>query len=207
MSLLGSFVMGATLVLAATLAPPARAASPADSSGEFVYCMGKYALCDRAPCKPILRTDKRSDHQFVDVVCSCSVETGWSVGPLSCADRQPVSDKGLTFLISTYSNRFNEQEKTLTCNDPETVWANCYGAPCVVDPADPKQSACTCPVSKTPMATLGGNCLQQSCDAIWSAAPIALDKVADAQFYAYLKANAPDYPVRPPAQACPVTAQ
>lgn len=186
------------------LTPPAMAAasSGSSSSDASVYCKGKYALCDRALCRPVLGRNAQDPNKFDDVICICPVEIGWSVAPDSCDDRKPVTRNGLTFLISAYSNHLNPNHYTLTCNDPETKWADCYGAHCVVDPRDPKHAVCTCPATQGPMSTLGDDCHQQSCGLIWSAAKVALDRKADAQFYAFVKQNDPDYPVNPPAPAC-----
>jgi hypothetical protein len=195
----------AALAGPAALTPSAVAATSGDSSNsEFIYCKGKYALCDRALCKPILGSNARDATKFDVVVCACPVKVGWSVAPKSCDKREPVTHDGLTFLISAYSNNLNPNHSTLTCNDPATTWADCYGAYCVVDPRDPDRASCTCPLKKGAMATLGDDCQQKSCGLIWSAADIQLDKTADAQFYAYVKKNDPGYPVNPPAAACPM---
>ena len=50
-----------------------------------------------------------------------------------------------TTLMSTYSNRFNATNKTLSCSSTDTLWAMCYGAPCVIDSKDPNKASCTCP--------------------------------------------------------------
>jgi len=181
----------------------AQTASPADEiSGNAVFCQGSYALCIRAPCAAVPSRDAQGNYTSDQVLCSCVVESGWSMGPAQCSERTPVKKGGLTFLMSTYSNRFNTQDKTLSCDNADTQWAWCYGAPCVVDPRDPKSATCNCPVRTGPMRTLGGKCSQKSCDLIWSAATPAADKFANQHFYDYMKANQPGYPVNAPAPAC-----
>jgi hypothetical protein len=129
------------------------------------------------------------------------------MGPGACVDRGPVTQNGQTYLISTYSNLFNRTPKnglnnTLTCTDASTVWAWCYGAPCVVDPNDPHKASCNCPLKQSAMSTLGGSCTTGNCSSIWSAATIVGDKFANDHFHMYMQQNHPGVPVNPPAQAC-----
>jgi hypothetical protein len=180
---------------AATLfASAAQAQTPPDVR-PAVFCNGTYALCIRALCTPdVSGSDK--------VVCACVVEQGWSMGPGKCEDRQPITKDGVTTIVSTYSNRFNQTDKTLTCANADTKWAWCYGAPCTVDPGNPKAAVCKCPVRTGPMRTLGGTCDQSSCSQVWSAATPAADAFANRHFYNYMKKHHPDYPANPPALAC-----
>ena len=124
------------------------------------------------------------------------------MGPGACADRNPVRQGGRTYMISTYSNLFNDTHKTLTCSDSKTNWTYCYGAPCVVDDKDPNKATCTCPVLQGAMSTLGGNCEKESCAGIWSAAAPEADKIANQHFYDYMQRNHPTVPVNKPAEAC-----
>ena len=82
------------------------------------------------------------------------------------------------------------------------MWAWCYGAPCVVDSNDPNKATCTCPVQQSAMSTLGGNCRQDACDGIWSAAVPLGDTFANAHFFRTMRQNHPNVPTNPPAQAC-----
>lgn len=197
-------------ILAAALlgltAAPAQAVSPAkmlkEIQNQAVFCEGAYALCIRARCVAAPTLDRLGTYAVNHVVCSCEVEKGWSMGPGQCADRAPVVQNGQTFLISTYSNRFNGENRTLSCNNANTLWAWCYGAPCMVDPLDPTKATCTCPVASGPMQTLGGGCKERSCDAIYSAATPAGDAFANNHFYNYMKQNHPNYPANPPAPVC-----
>lgn len=171
-----------------------------------VFCEGLYALCIKAACAPIV-----DDHANITAFsCSCDNKEGWSMGPGSCDSRVPIGKNGNTFIMSTYSNFYNKDHLTMTCNVNTArpkPWAWCYGAPCMVDPVDPSKSTCTCPLGKeNPMQTLGGRCGSTGggCDGFWSAATEANDKFANQHFYDYMKQNHPNYPVNPPAQACPV---
>src|SRR5262249_32966880 len=119
-----------------------------------------------------------------------------------CSDRDPVQQGGRTYLISTYSNRFNDARRTLTCSEAKTAWAWCYGAPCVLDEKDPNKATCTCPVMQSAMSTPGGDCEKQACSSIWSAAILEGDAAANRHFYTYMQEHHPNVPVNKPAQAC-----
>jgi hypothetical protein len=175
----------------------------AESTVDFqtTFCEGTYALCIKAPCSPIPTLDRIGNYYVERALCECEVVRGWSMGPGSCPDRAPMQQQGRTFLISTYSNRFIAEEKTLTCGD-ETTWAWCYGAPCVVDEGDPTKATCTCPVETGAGSTLGGDCQTAACDRIWSAATPAGDAVANERFYRWMQQNHPEVPANPPAAAC-----
>lgn len=123
------------------------------------------------------------------------------MGPGQSVDRAPVTQGKLhprTFMVSTYSNRFNAMHGTFK----NTLWAWCYGAPCVQNDRDPTKANCTCPLLTSPLQTLGGNCDTGNCKYIYSAAVPRGDEVANKTFAAYMQAHG--YPHEPPAQACPV---
>jgi hypothetical protein len=84
--------------------------------------------------------------------------------------------------------------KTLTCSSDSTQWAWCYGAPCVVDSKDPTKASCNCPVKQSAANTLGGDCKQDACGGLWSAATPQADAGASAIFAAYMKKNNPTVP-------------
>ena len=165
------------------------------------FCKETYALCIKAPCKPIVTRNSDGSYSVKEANCLCVVETGWSMGPGSCESRKPVHQDGHTYLISTYSNFFNKTNMTLTCPSEETVWAWCYGSPCVVDEKDPSKSTCTCPVKTSKMQTLGGDCRKAECKTIWSAATPANNAFAKNEFYKYMKEH--HLPANPPAKDCP----
>jgi hypothetical protein len=207
--------LAAALALTFALAVPFLAAAeegpqpplPADSGESTVdfqstFCDGTYALCIKAPCSPIPTLDRIGNYYVEHALCECQVVRGWSMGPGSCPDRAPMEQHGRTFLISTYSNRFNAEEKTLACGEG-TTWAWCYGAPCVVDELDRSKATCTCPVETGPGSTLGGDCRAGACDQIWSAASPAGDVFANERFYRWMQENHPGVPANPPAAACP----
>ena len=200
------------LLLAAMLAIPAQANAASRDVGGLAgklkaaatFCNGPYALCIKAPCTAI--ASRGSGGATIDsALCSCDVVEGWSMGPASCAARQKVQQGNYTYLMSTYSNFFNATNKTLTCASADTLWAWCYGAPCVVDPDHPEKANCTCPVKQSAASTLGGDCKQNACSSIWSAATPQADAGANAIFAAYMKKNNPTVPSLPPAEACPAT--
>lgn len=180
---------------------PALLASIAAAEFQSTFCDGTYALCIKAPCSPIPTLDRIGNYYVEHALCECNVVQGWSMGPGSCPDRAPMEQHGRTYLISTYSNLYNAEEKTLTCGEG-TTWAWCYGAPCVVDEVDPSKATCTCPVETGPGSTLGGDCQPGACDAIWSAAQPAGDAFANRHYYEWMQKNQPGVPVNPPAAAC-----
>ena len=179
----------------------------AEIQNHATFCDGTYALCIKAPCVAIPTLDRLGHYVTDHAACSCEVVQGYSMGPGACVDRGPVTQNGQTYLISTYSNLFNRTPKnglknTLTCNDASTVWAWCYGAPCVVDPTDPHKASCNCPLKQSAMSTLGGECQTASCSSIWSAAVPPGDTFANEHFANHMKGVQPPVPYNPPAQAC-----
>ena len=200
------------LLLAATATMPAAAGAASRDVGGLAgqlkraaqFCKGEYALCIKAPCTPMASRGK-GGAGVESALCSCDVVDGWSMGPASCDARMPGHDGSFTTLMSTYSNLFNATNRTLSCTSTDTLWATCYGAPCVVDAKDPKKANCTCPLKQSAANTLGGDCQQSACSSIWSAATPQADAGANEIFAAYMKKNNPTVPSLPPAAACPAT--
>ena len=189
-----ALLVSATLLAADTSDKTLKAAT---------FCQGTYALCIKAPCEPIVTKNSNGSFSITEANCSCDVVKGWSMGPGACDKREPVTSGGRTFLISTYSNLYNLQEKTLTCDSPNTVWAWCYGSPCVVDEKNSSKAVCTCPVKTGKALTLGGSCRKTACREIWSAATPANDAFANDYFFKYAKEHNLMPPPLPPAQDCP----
>ena len=187
----------------ASAAPRDAASTAAEVQNQANFCEGTYALCIKAPCSGIPTLDRLGNYVIDRALCACDVVEGVSMGPGSCEDRKPVTQQGRKYLISTYSNRYNDTHRTLTCENPKTIWTWCYGAPCVVDEKDPGKATCTCPVMQSSMSTLGGNCRQDACEGIWSAAVIPGDKFANEHFYRTVQRQYPSVRVNPPAPACP----
>lgn len=182
--------------LAAQAAP--RSGGPTPQPGFALFCEGPYALCIKAPCVPVVN----ANGSVSTVVCSCTVEQGWSMGPAECAKRRPVKHGSSTHLMSTYSNYYNDQEQNLTCKNEKQQWANCYGAPCISDDSEPDRAHCNCPVRTGEMVTLGGRCDKGNCSKMWSAARPKENTFANNNFYNYMKTNHPNYPAKPPAKVC-----
>jgi len=139
MAFLNTTILRSILIAAACALMPAVASAQSPPLGKPVFCDGTYALCIKAECKPVVQKNGAVNYAN----CACDVRQGWSMGPGSCASRQPVVRKGLTFMVSTYSNLYNKTEKTLSCSGSTQIWAWCYGAPCVVDPNDSTKTTCT----------------------------------------------------------------
>lgn len=201
-------VLLTTFLLTTAIGGPAFAQS-AEKVDEIVeeirqqatFCEGTYALCIKAPCAPIPTLPRLVNYATDHALCSCNVVRGWSMGPGECEDRAPVTQGGRTYLISTYSNLYNEKEKTLACGEG-TAWAWCYGAPCVVDEKNPSKASCTCPVMTGQAQTLGGDCQSDACEMIWSAATPAGIAFANNHFYQTMQNEHPKVPANPPALSC-----
>lgn len=190
----------ASLILLLTaLAATAQTAPPVIQENA-TFCDGQYALCIKASCEPIISRDKDTNEFTVTGAnCVCDVVDGWSMGPDPCSEREPVQSSGKTYLISTYSNLYNKTNSTLTCATA-SLWAWCYGAPCVVDEKNPTKAVCTCPVMNTPYKTLGGGCRQANCSGLWSAASYAEDWFANNYFAKVMTED--KLPHNPPAGDC-----
>ncbi|MDP9121782.1 MAG: hypothetical protein M3O15_10525 [Acidobacteriota bacterium] len=179
-----------SLTTVAQAAGPAAAGGPPPSfGGNAVFCQGRYALCIKAYCP----TPKGLPAPGQKIDCECNIVDGWSMGPDSCEDRAKN-------LVSTYSNLYNAKDKTLFCESESTIWAWCYGAPCTVDPKDPKKARCSCPVEQSAAKTLGGRCQPSACSKVWSAATPAADAFANDYFFTVGKEKG--YSPNPPAVAC-----
>jgi hypothetical protein len=195
------------LLLAAVFAvSPTTGAWSAEATpsalNQAIFCEGTYALCIKAPCSLIPSLERLANYYVDHALCVCDIVKGWSMGPGACEDRAPVQAQGRTYLISTYSNLYNDKEKTLACDDPKTLWAWCYGAPCMVDEKDPSKAVCNCPVEQGPARTLGGNCQQNACNSVWSAATPPGDVFANQHYYDYMTKNHPNVPVNKAAPQC-----
>jgi|SRR5580693_2438258 hypothetical protein len=192
-----AFLIGCLAAVPAWAAPQC---SDTVQTGGTTFCEGYYALCIKAPCTPVTTPSGSNQAE-----CRCEVVKGWSMGPAACtvAERSwPQAPPPLAQVMSTYSNRFNVTDQTLTCESTDTKWAWCYGASCTVDAKDPSKAVCICPVCSGAASTLGGGCHQAACKALWSAATPVNDAFANKYFFAHQKEKG--YPVEPPATACPV---
>ena len=149
--------------------PPAQSTPgtcPAGSTTEIFLdgawlCRQSYALCTKAACEP------SSDDASI-AMCRCFVEDGYSMGYTSCQERKPAG----TTLVSTFSTQnVTSQFHVMFCPEQDR-WANCLDVPCQIDPANPAEAVCPCPiVASGPSFTFGGDCDTSTCSSvIWSAA-------------------------------------
>ncbi|HKO54586.1 MAG TPA: hypothetical protein VJ276_01840 [Thermoanaerobaculia bacterium] len=189
------------LALSISLTTAVLAADQPDVS-PATFCQGQYALCIKAACSPIVSRNSDGTYAVQEANCVCDVLTGWSMGPGACDTRTPTTVSGRTYLTSSYSNFFNKTNLTLSCPSTDTVWAQCYGAPCTIDLKNPKKAVCTCPVKTGAMMTLGGGCRSGACNSIWSAATPSGNKFANDYFYKYMTENDLQPPPNPPAKKC-----
>jgi hypothetical protein len=198
-SLLFVFALFAVLAAAPALAQDDISGDGSDS-GPAVLCEGTYALCIIAPCEEVETSDGgRMAECACDVIEDSPDSPAWSIGPGSCEDRVPVETDGRTVLISTYSNLYNGDNQVAVC-DEAIEWAWCYGAKCVVDPADPSKAICNCPIENSP-ANILGDCADELCaNGLWSAATAAESCFANCDYYRQMEDHGG---ANPPAAACP----
>lgn len=131
----------------------------------LVACNQQYALCSAAQCIP-------DPHDSNYAICNCRSLNGNSLGHSSCEARKPVVDQNkVLHIISTFSLANEQNNKGLECASGN-VWTNCLDQPCTVNPLNPQQAICSCPmVSKGNFVTFGGSCDKNLCaTGFWSAA-------------------------------------
>ncbi len=203
-------LLGGAGAVAAQAAPAAGGemipAPPPTLQEQAAFCRGTYALCISAECVPEPTLDRLNNYYVTHALCECDViqdsaeAPAWSMGPGACEDRGPVTQNGRTFLISTYSNLYNDTNQEVECGE-DTTWAWCYGAPCVVDEADPSKALCNCPLTKGRADLLVGDCSGQDyCSQIWSAAVPAGDCFANHYYSKWMTDHG--YPSNKPATLC-----
>lgn len=168
----------------------------ATTQGSPVICTQEYALCTSAPCMP----DPRHTGY---AICSCDVKQGDSAGYTSCKQREPkVNSDKTTHIISTFSFAQFDTKKALTC--PKGMpWTDCVDSPCTVNPMNPEQAICSCPIkNEQSFFTFGGDCNTTTCaTGFWSG---ATDKAGtELRNAMFKKLNITTNPW--PNAACPVT--
>lgn len=187
-----------------TLADPPKKAQPepkkpAEMTAPNTMCNTTYALCIKAPCEKKQQVDDKTGK--MSVKCECVMETGWNMGPNSCDDRK-------LSLTSTYSNKFNEGSRALSCPQP-IDWAWCYGAKCEKNSKDGKLATCTCPVitNRAVILVSKDKCGDSVhvCSQMWSAAYPAESKYANDYYFWWMHEHG--HPANPPAKPCPDTAK
>ena len=172
-------------------------------------CAGTYALCISAPCRIIPaysskggeRTTSTAAIDATEVLCECVVAWGYSLGAGECDARTPRETADGTFLVSTYSYLETPSRPNLTC--PSGIpYANCYGAPCVIDALEPNRAWCSCPLTSGSdntggFTTRGGwGCDTASCsETIWQGVTPADNDFANVALGCLLE-------VEPPVNSC-----
>ena len=159
-------------------------------------CQQFYGLCIAAPCEglgevtltgfenasSVIGSGEATIGDIVEhALCKCPLVNGNSIGKAPCEDRKPEG----TSSISTYSFQLNNSDnKLLTCDqedfDAQLTFADCYNQPCELDPDDPTQVICRCPVFRADVApshafvTRGGQCNKSRCTELWSGGSLDL---------------------------------
>jgi len=147
---------------------------PGAAEDVLQVCVGKYALCAAAPCKPIPQKVDGQSTTPTEALCECVVANGSNIGTGACEDR--ATGDGRQYLISTYSFGLVATHPTMTCT--RGAYTNCFGSPCLVDPLDTTRAVCTCSIVPNqegkPFVTQGGQCQTDTCPtALWSSASLA----------------------------------
>lgn len=133
-----------------------------------ILCNGKYALCTSAQCIPDPRNPKMA-------ICECVVQNGNNMGFSTCQQRTPSQDSNeVSHVLSTFSFQEFPNKKGMACQSGG-VWSNCLDQPCTVNPLNPNQAICSCPLvtGSSSYLTFGGNCDTNTCKTgFWSGAEI-----------------------------------
>lgn len=135
---------------------------------KIISCDGQYALCTSAQCIPDPRNPKYA-------ICTCTVHTGNSMGFSSCQFRKPVTyQDNVIHLISTFSLNDYPAKKSMQCKSGAS-WSNCLDQPCTINPLNPQQAICSCPIiNNGEFVTFGGDCNTDTCNTgFWSAALVS----------------------------------
>jgi len=159
-------------------------------------CNHKYALCIAASCDPDTMSGSKIECGHCDTddgSCGyCYVFEGLSCSySAPCSEVEPSGD----VVYSTYSEELslNYGFGVMECGETQPLHANCMDAKCTltgdsVSLEDDfgitvmvRTAICECTVSSTekPLGTLGGQCSEQNCSAIWSTALDHGDGVLD----------------------------
>jgi len=127
-------------------------------------CNQQYALCIAASCTP----SPLGTGSLGTALCTCAVETGYSVGPVGCAARAPIQGNGFTLLVSTFSTALYGSNPFYSGTGNS---ADCYGGPCIT--FDGKTAYCACKVdgtSDSPYWTEAGACTAPAQNVVYSGA-------------------------------------
>lgn len=210
--LLGSGLVGSAALAAQDEAAqePMAKAPMADSDAmpappvTLHTCYGRYALCIAAACVKTGGTMEFLGNEVPASECECEVMFGENIGSTTCDER--AASQSDTATISTYSMAQTEGKRLLTCNGGP--YADCFNFPCKIDPAHPYRAVCECPVLGT-MATFitrGGDCDQDACKQLWSAAPSNANAAVNLALWkdlGFVADPPPGYASKPPENACP----
>ena len=145
------------------------ALAQSSAKSEFIVCQSEFALCVFAQCKPIKELETT-----LLFSCTCSVQTGESVGAHPCEEKKKVPEGEL--IRSRYAPGFKSYAR---CSN-NRPWAMCLDSPCIIDKANPAQAQCTCPM----VQGQGDYMVQPGTDqcsngAISSATVVDLDQITD----------------------------
>lgn len=115
-------------------------------------------MCIAASCTP---------DSSGSALCICTVETGYSIGPVGCQERAPVQGKDFTQLTSTFSTALYSSAPFYQGSG---ISADCYGAPCVS--FDGQLAACQCKVNSGGGTywTEAGSCTAPGLNVVYSGA-------------------------------------
>lgn len=109
-------------------------AATTSTATKFTACKSTYALCTTASCKPI-------PGQKGNLLCGCSVQTGYSGGTHACKAVQHTVAGDLIY------SRYYPVKAYAECSNSRP-WAWCLDVPCLIDKNHPSRASCTCTVTK-----------------------------------------------------------
>ncbi|KAI9015388.1 hypothetical protein DFJ74DRAFT_770828 [Hyaloraphidium curvatum] len=170
-----------------------------------VVCNNKFALCNMAPCKVVPSAPLMLNYAAPTALCECSVLSTWNIGPGQCTDRDPKRmPDGRTYILSTFSNAFNNEAKALWCGGANAgPWTNCYGAPCAIDSTNSSKAYCTCTMQPSSnFDTFAGGCDRANCKKLWSASTPGLTVAGSKFLDQETRKQDPNYSGPGPASPC-----
>lgn len=107
-----------------------QATTTSTNATNFTLCKSTYALCTTAMCKPV-------PGQKGNLLCGCSVRTGYSAGTQSCKSVQHVAAGDVIY------SRYYPVKAYAVCSNSRP-WAWCLDVPCLIDRNHPSRASCRC---------------------------------------------------------------
>jgi hypothetical protein len=123
-----------------------------DNPYGFNLCNQPYALCTSAKCIA-------SDNPNI-VTCNCPIEIGCSMGTVDCSTLEPFTSNSVDYIYSTFNPSQYFEKNMNSYKYPNNInYASCLNQICTIDPSDPTNAICQCPLvnDNAPWLALGTN--------------------------------------------------